>query len=383
MAKNFTYNINSKGRFRCASNRIDCVAIDTLTSDPMTMQLSVTNGIGPHVLYASFDVIRNNVGLYYKDFSKVIQRRLSYDFFVGVDAMDALNSFLSCSISIDGDGFVTQVQNSSLNLFDWKNSVWSDYVINNGTTFRNFFVKNYRNKIELNRDFTLHFYTEEKPLLRGIKITTYNASGAVENTGTILYTINPSLSYGIGRVYCNIGTKNLQTVFGASFLDNAVRYTCEVEWLDLTTSGIPVEFTIVDYCQRPNIRLHWLNEYGGFDAFDFPLKRKHTQNIEKNSYKTRGISITQTDVEDNVLNEITNYIKKSYAVTINSDWCNDFESQSIQDLFASRVVFAEVMGNYYGVTIKDTSSTLKTVDNDELYQYELTIQLQGTTTSTL
>lgn len=383
MAKNFTYTINSKGRFRCASNRIDCVAIDTLTSDPMAMELKVTNGVGFHQPYIDFEVIINNAGLYYKDFSKVIQRRLSYDFFISGDATNALNSNLFCLVLISDDGFSFQAQNSSLNLFDWKNSVMSDYVINNGTTYKNFFIKNYKNKIELNRDFILHFYSTTLNQLRGVKVTTYNSSGAVENSGTIMYVENPLYSYTEGRVYCNVGTKNLQTVFGASFLDNAVRYTCEVEWLDLTTSGIPVEFTIVDYCQRPNIRLHWLNEYGGFDAFDFPLKRKHTQNIERNSYKTRGLSITQTDVEDNVLNEITNYIKKSYAVTINSDWCNDFESQSIQDLFASRVVFAEVMGNYYGVTIKDTSSTLKTVDNDELYQYELTIQLQGTTTSTL
>ena len=380
----------NKGRFRCMSNRNDVNCADTVPAlSNKTFSLYLYNNDLTYYNVATFQVTKDQFGNFYKDFSKILQRFLTYDFLVpniAGGAQVGLNSFKRFFFSADGVYSINMVVNNSfLSIYDWRRSAWTDYANAQGNSNKFVLLNNYNNKIELNKTFSFHANISDNTDLRGIKITTYDATDTPIGGGTMLYTTPLFYSLTIDtRLYAQVGTKDLIDYFGATFLDGVFKYKVEVEFNDLSVSSLPVWFTIVDYCGKySDIRLHWLNQYGGFDAFDFTKKTIVTQNVQRNTYKNKDTLIQAGLIEDNLQLNTTNYIKQSNKYVINSDWCSDSEAIAIDSLISSRVIFAEIDGQFYGVDLLTSSMVRKNSNNDTLFNYELEISLQDDTFTTL
>jgi hypothetical protein len=386
----FEDSVISKGRFRCMSNRNDLNITDTDSGiESHVFEVYVLNDNASESLLTAFQVVKDQFGNFYKDFSSIFQRFLTYDFLVPniMDGMQpATLSEKRFLIKINGSTeLIIDVNNSFLTILEWKRSTWTDFLIAEGDTNKLLHLNNYNNSIELDRSFVLHCSILDNTNLRGFKITTYDATDTPIGGGTILATSPPLYSLQFStRWYAQVGTKDLIDYFGATFLDGVFKYKVEVEFNDLSVASVPVWFTIVDYCGKySNMRLHWLNQYGGFDAFDFTKKTIITQNVQKNTYKNKETFIQAGLIEDNIQLNTTNYVKQSNKYVINSDWCSDSEAIAIDSLLNSRVVFAELGGFFYGVNVLTSSMVRKNSNNDMLFNYELEISLQDDTFTTL
>ena len=386
----FEDSVISKGRFRCMSNRCDLNVTDTDSGvQSHAFELYVLNDNATESLLAAFQVVKDQFGNFYKDFSSIIQRFLSYDFLVPSIADGLQPATLSerrFLIKINGSiELVIDANNSFLSIQDWRLSEWSEWLIAEGDANKKFHLNNYNNNIELGKSFVLHSTLLDNSNLRGYKVTTYDATDTPIGGGTILATFPPFYSLQFStRWFAQVGTKDLIDYFGASFLDGVFKYKVEVEFNDLSIASLPVWLTIVDYCGKyADVRLHWLNQYGGFDAFDFTKKAIVTQSVQRNTYKNKPTTISAGLINDSIQHNTTNYIKQSNKVVINSDWCSDSEAISIDSLISSRLIFAEIGGQFYGVDLLTTSMVRKNSNNDTLFNYELEISFQDDTFTTL
>jgi hypothetical protein len=386
----FEDSVISKGRFRCMSNRNDLNITDTDSGiESHVFEVYVLNDNATELLLAAFQVVKDQFGNFYKDFSSIFQRFLTYDFLVpnimdGVQPATLSEKRFLIKIN-NSTELIIDVNNSFLSILEWRSSVWSEWLNAEGASNKKFHLNNYNNNIELEKSFILHCSILDNTNVRGFKITTYDATDTPIGGGTILATFPTLYSLQFAtRWYAQVGTKDLIDYFGATFLDGVFKYKVEVEFNDLSVSSLPVWFTIVDYCGKyADVRLHWLNQYGGFDAFDFTKKSIVTQNVQRNTHKNKPTFIQGGLIEDNLQLNTTNYIKQSNRQIINSDWCSDSEAISIDSLISSRVIFAEIGGQFYGVDLLTTSMVRKNNNNDTLFNYELEISLQDDTFTTL
>jgi hypothetical protein len=383
MAIVVTYNPNSNTRFKCAANRIDFLAINTDTSvSQMTFKFALYNPLtGGLASQTDFVVTKDGAGNFYKNFSAIGQRSLSYDIPEFGDCTNAINSSREVVLSIEEQVYSAVIHNSFLSVEEWRASRQEEYEFENGDLLfpdKKHFIRNYNNKIDIDRSsFLLQSFVRDLSTLRGYLITCYNEAGDEVNSGTIFFTGVPGYVYTEGRIMCDVGTGNIKNVLGSTFFDDAVKYKVELEYTDLSVQGVPLWFTLVDYC-RPYVRIHWLNTLGGWDAFDFPMIQRKTIQAEKVDYVGKDYSIVNNEVVDNILNTKTSYVKRSKAIEINSDWINDEESLSVSELILSRLVLMETYNadgetEFVSVSVQEKSIEQKNSFNDTLFNYSFNI----------
>jgi len=387
------YTPNSNTRFKCAANRLDFLVTESDTSvSQLNFCIATYNHISGELLNQSnFIVTKDGAGNYYKNFSAIAQRSLSYDIPEFGDCTNAINSSGLISLGITSPIENVTIHNSFLSVEEWRASRQEEYEFLMGDLLfpdKKHFIRNYNNKIDIDRSsFLLQSFVVGLPTVRGYLITCYDAAGAVVNTGTIFYTPISGYGYIKGRIMCDVGTGNIKSVLGSTFFDDAIKYKVELEYTDLSVQGVPLWFTLVDYC-RPYVRLHWLNTLGGFDSFDFPMIQRKTIQAEKVDYVGRDYSIVNNEVVDNLLSTKTSYVKRSKSIEINSDWINDEESISVSELILSRLVLMETYNTdgeteFVSVSIQEKSIEQKNSFNDTLFNYSFNITNNDSNTQVL
>ncbi|MEI6190508.1 MAG: hypothetical protein WCP61_08815 [Chitinophagia bacterium] len=131
-----------------------------------------------------------------------------------------------------------------------------------------------------------------------------------------------------------------------------------VKWIDFsvlhdTTVKATYRIAIYDECSLyTTYRLHWLNQYCGWDTFNFNKAAQHRSNIERKQFKSiLPLGYATSD-----------RLKKNYStkivdsINLQSDWISDAESDVIQSLIESPYVFLEdENGNMVSVNVANTS----------------------------
>lgn len=169
------------------------------------------------------------------------------------------------------------------------------------------------------------------------------------------------------RVGC--GTRQMKEIFTSSIFDNASFYAFHVDCGNghLIYSSV---FYLKDYCKYTPVRIHFLNKYGAFDAFNFGLASFKDSEIIKTDYKKITGSVNSSGVysesiSDRAINAMSTKTEDTYKVF--SDWISDADSVWLKDLVSSPVVFHETGGRLVPVKITDTKySTQKTL-NEKLF----------------
>jgi hypothetical protein len=131
-------------------------------------------------------------------------------------------------------------------------------------------------------------------------------------------------------------------------------------------------FLIDTTCQKYSpIRLHWLNNLGGFDAFTFTKVSRNFTDIERKMFKKfQPLNYPKT------FRAKTNYYTKlTDTIQINSDGLTDAEWVGLKELVLSPVVMMEYGSTYIPVNIKETNYEEKQYVNDrQLSSLSLTIE---------
>ena len=166
-----------------------------------------------------------------------------------------------------------------------------------------------------------------------------------------------------------------KSVYDAAFdYPNAVYY--RVNGQNTAGSGAVTYFSrtfLIDTsCQKYSpIRLHWLNNLGGFDAYTFTKVSRNFTDIERKMFKKfQPLNYPKT------FRAKTNYFTKlTDTIQINSDGLTDAEWIGLKELVLSPVVMMEYGATYIPVNIKESNYEEKIYINDrQISSLQLTIE---------
>ena len=127
-------------------------------------------------------------------------------------------------------------------------------------------------------------------------------------------------------------------------------------------------------------RLAWRNSKGCYDYFNFKMKSTQTIDIKRNTYETMignygGVRFDYTTFEDGIEVRETS---ARVTETINTDFLNEAEASLLESLLVSTKVDVVQDGTAttytVPVTIKDSKFIRKTIANNKLIQYTITIE---------
>jgi hypothetical protein len=166
-----------------------------------------------------------------------------------------------------------------------------------------------------------------------------------------------------------------KTVYDAAFdYSDAVYY--RVNGQNTSGSGAITYFSrtfVIDKtCQKYSpIRLHWLNNLGGFDAFTFTKVSRNFTDIERKMFK----KFQPLNYPKTFRAKTDYYTKFTDTIQINSDGLTDAEWIGLKELVLSPVVMMEYGATYIPVNIKETNYEEKQYVNDrQLSSLSLTIE---------
>jgi len=137
------------------------------------------------------------------------------------------------------------------------------------------------------------------------------------------------------------------------------------------------------YCEpRYDINtLVWLNQYGGYDSFDFSKVSRRGYDLDKKSFKKLGYTISSAGLYQTW----TGYTKNDDVVTysskfkerllLNSDLINEATYTWLNELIISSSVYIQTYsGLLIPITIKDTTYDFKKLNTDRNFNFSLNIE---------
>jgi hypothetical protein len=153
---------------------------------------------------------------------------------------------------------------------------------------------------------------------------------------------------------------------------SAGSYTLQL--LDGGLSGLGPPITVNLNTCNPKFevfRLHWLNQYGGWDSFNFDKASVDSMGIDRSQFKKIlpiGYSIGDR-LKSNFNTRITDKIE------LNSNWVSDNMAEWLQSLFQSPLVMLEKSTGLVAVNVLDDSYTIeKYLNGRQLHNINLSIE---------
>lgn len=303
----------------------------------------------------------------YFDASNVIRNEMKFDWFVPINNTD--KAFLykpnaSGEISLtyqvrvgeDYSGVTTlNMASGNVSVYNWTAPLFKRKQ-NTISVFTNNYLSNRPKKATIG-------LTDK--LLIGHKGTgniqlNYETYGFNNN---LLSSGDSGSSYASNGFYqLDLGALAINGSVGSNVINSAVNfYKVRIE--NTTNSALSDWFYVYTDCDTryTTVNLHFMNQYGMFESARFKLVNKLSMSTERKTFEKRDYKFNNTSVgyynSNNIYNETKiNYGSKTdWTYKLTMDFPTDAEYQWLWELIVSPIVYTEIDGNYYPVSIKNTN----------------------------
>jgi hypothetical protein len=204
--------------------------------------------------------------------------------------------------------------NSIFGFEQFNTNVWDGYEVS-GFGFLTEIPE--RITIEKDQALRLSFY-DPNDLVKKILVNVSNTITLSKTSGEFLYNVNIKNCLDLFSLN-DIGTKNIILATNSSVIKT-------------------IFIDIVEPCSKfDTIRLHWLNNLGGWDSYNFTKQSIKAMDIERKQFKKMQ-SINYSKSDRLKTNYNTTIIDK---LQINSDWISDEMADWFQGLLTSPIVYLE------------------------------------------
>jgi hypothetical protein len=204
--------------------------------------------------------------------------------------------------------------NSIFGFEEYNTNVWDGYEVS-GFGFLTEIPE--RITIEKDQALRLSFY-DPNDLVKKILVNVSNTITLSKTSGEFLYNVNIKNCLDLFSLN-DIGTKNIILATNSSVIKT-------------------IFIDIVEPCSKfDTIRLHWLNNLGGWDSYNFTKQSIKAMDIERKQFKKMQ-SINYSNSDRLKTNYNTTIIDK---LQINSDWISDEMADWFQGLLTSPIVYLE------------------------------------------
>jgi len=215
------------------------------------------------------------------------------------------------------------------------------------------------------------------------KITagTYNAFVDVINeAGSVIDTVSGGITFTGEMNLFNCQAGHINTFAGRTLItENTYGYNVYLK------RGVAIsrklQFIQKCYPKYRQYNLHFLNRLGGWDTMKFALVNKRSTELQRASYRRNDWQLSGNAMSNidsyNKYNETTlNYaIQHKDKFHLISDWVSEQDYEWLAQLFASTIVYMEVQGAYFPVTISSSNYEYKLETSDKLFNFEIDIEI--------
>ncbi len=215
------------------------------------------------------------------------------------------------------------------------------------------------------------------------KITagTYSAwIDVINESGAVVDTASGNITFSGEMNLFNCQAGHINTFAGTTLItENTYGYNVYLK------RGVAVsrklQFIQKCYPKYKQYNLHFLNRLGGWDTMKFALVNRRSTELQRASYRRNDWQLSGNTMSNidayNKYNETTlNYaIQHKDKFHLISDWVSQQDYEWLGQLFASTIVYMEVQGAYFPVTISSTNYEYKLETSDKLFNFEIDIEV--------
>jgi hypothetical protein len=215
------------------------------------------------------------------------------------------------------------------------------------------------------------------------KITagTYSAwVDVINESGTVIDTVSGGITFSGEMNLFNCQAGHINTFAGRTLITEAT-YGYNVYLKRGVAVSRKLQFIQKCYPKYKQYNLHFLNRLGGWDTMKFALVNRRSTELQRASYRRNDWQLsgnTMSNIDSyNKYNETTlNYaIQHKDRFHLISDWVSQQDYEWLGQLFASTIVYMEVQGAYFPVTISSTNYEYKLETSDKLFNFEIDIEV--------
>lgn len=288
-------------------------------------------------------------------------------------------------------GSAKYVWNGSLDWQQWvDNFDYTDYICNitNGVNGQ-WLTKLKTHNVSIANIGRMCVLTDTPTDVDYVVYKTYNSAGTLIQTATKLITVAQNLT--VSRMYkVATGPETINNITGAWVTGAQPVITSSVYYytIQLTNSASAVAseiltFNIEEPCRYTQRRLHFINQLGGWEAFNFDLKSTERRDVERKGYKYDKYPVVSAGISRSVSDQsqVINYVATQDFIKLTSEFITESENDLIKELIESPEIYLEITDyngnqNYFAVeSIVGTSWSEKQTASDKLFTAEVEIKI--------
>jgi hypothetical protein len=364
--------ITSPNAFMAAFNQVPYTVSSNNTAQPnfnFIVDVNQTSGTNNPLARLKYPVQPSSAQLTF-DIGNVLENYVSYDFNnvtgqVGTNTNSRLKYYVEFRELYDVSGIptltgvlATNPTGQSASIFKFAGNGIFDFEDFTPTAYRNLDVSGFgylsnsgtTERINSNEERFLYWFD---PLRLAVTIRYIDSVGDITDESISLTAQEHLFSTRAGKYAQDVILND------GHILTN----TYKVQLLGVTNNVLATKtFSLNTECsQYPTVRLHWLNKLGGFDSFNFNKNQINAMEIERKQFKAPlPIGYSKQDRLKTNYNTTIND-----RISINSDWISEQESELLEELATSPVIYLErTPTDFVAVNITNTSYEIKTFLTD-------------------
>jgi hypothetical protein len=202
----------------------------------------------------------------------------------------------------------------------------------------------------------------------------------INESGAVIDTVSGGITFSGEMNLFNCQAGHINTFAGRTLITEAT-YGYNVYLKRGVAVSRKLQFIQKCYPKYKQYNLHFLNRLGGWDTMKFALVNRRSTELQRASYRRNDWQLsgnTMSNIDSyNKYNETTlNYaIQHKDKFHLISDWVSQQDYEWLGQLFASTIVYMEVQGAYFPVTISSTNYEYKLETSDKLFNFEIDIEV--------
>lgn len=236
--------------------------------------------------------------------------------------------------------------------------------------------------IETNQDAFQYYATKDVVAGLYLVVKTYDSSDNLLQTAAIQNSFQTSGTVSHHFVRANVGTRalNNSTLISGSqpvITDSVSYYTVEFQ-------GTPYNSHVYRYnivspdCRYPTYRLHYLNELGAFESFNFTKISKKSVSIIRSKFKAPIGGLTSASsygYNKSDRGYKNHFIELKDGLKLTTDYLTDASYAQLEQLISSPEIYLEDDTNgLIPIMITDNNYELKTSLNDKIFRLEINVE---------
>jgi len=309
-----------------------------------------------------------------------------------VASNDKIKVDYQVKIGEDLNGTVTaNLASGSYSAYNYYSPLFGDIFTENGNVplvlsnyYDNLLIENYTDdwlSDRDNSDITIEY--GDQFFITFLKITGGSYKLWVQPTnadGTLGTAVSGALTFSGEFNLFNFQAAAINTFYGSTIItENTYGYNVYISLGAATTRVL--RFRQICNPKYRQYNLHFLNRLGGYDTMAFRLVNRRRSEFTRTSYRRNPYQLSNGEMKNidtyNKYNETTyNFAIQHYDFyNLTSDWVDDQDYAWLAQLVASSIVYMEVQGAFFPITIRNTNYQYKYQIADGIFNFDLEVEV--------